>query len=207
MATLLAYIATRLEKGWPETSGEIVLLAGVGTGAVVAVVLAVNELLVDRKRPPLVREANSFFLLTAVAFAIVAGIFAGHAASADDQGSAGLSQRYARHLRQGIRKLEGAGSLSAGFAASSRRAYAQEVRTIARVYEEVVSELRSIDVDSGGRAAHRLLVHKVAAAARAYRRLASVVLDRSATNREVKEARADVRNAVVEIRTVDMEAG
>jgi hypothetical protein len=200
---LLGYISTRLEIGLPQTAGEITLVAALGAAATVTLVLAVNELLTEEKRPRLVQGLKSFLLLAIVTFAILAGIFARLATSADEADSGVGSAGYARHLRHEIGKLRRADGLASANSVTSRRAYAQEAREIGALYEEVVSDLRRIEVDPEDRVAHRRLVHRVAVAGRAYRHLGKVVLQRSANRAQVDAARVRVRAAMAEVRSAE----
>lgn len=200
---LLGYISARLENGLPRTAGGIAIVAALGAAATVTLVLAINELLAEEKRPRLVQGLKSFFLLAIVAFATLAGVFAGLAASADEADSGGGSAGYARHLHNEIRKLQRAPGLASANSATSRQAYARNAREIGAVYEEVVSDLRRIEVDAEDRVVHRSLVHRVVVAGRTYRYLGKVVLQRSASKAQVDAARTRVREAMAEIRSAE----
>jgi hypothetical protein len=201
----LGFILTRLENGLPRKAGEIALVAALGAAATVTLALAINELLAVENRPRVIRGLRSFFLLAIVTFATLAGVFAELAPSADEADSGGGSAEYARHLRNEIRKLQQPPGLASANSATSRQAYSREARELGAVYEEVVSDLRRIEVDTEDRAVHRRLVHRVAAASRAYRHLGKVVLQRLASKAQVDAARTQVRKARAEVLSTEQE--
>jgi hypothetical protein len=188
----LGFILARLENGLPQSWVEIAVVAGLGAVAAMSFLLAVNELLIASKHPPLVDGVGSLTAVAILACALLAGAFAG-LASADeaDPGRQG-STAYAKHLQTEIDELRRAGSLEDLESPPSRQGYARRAKAIGDVYAEVSADLRLLEVSREDRLAHRLIVRRVAATGRAYHYLGNMVSEPGVGAKTVSAARAAV---------------
>lgn len=194
----LGYILARSENGQPENWAEIVVVAGLGSIAVVSLILAVNEYLDVTDRSPLISGVRGLTCVAVVVFAGLAGFF--EATMPDDESrTAHGSAIYARHLQMELDELQGAGVLIGAGLPTSRRRYVERAHAIGTVYEEIAQDLRLLEVDREDRLAHRYLMRRVAIAGRAFHRLGNMVSARAADAATVNAARAGVAKKLAEV--------
>jgi hypothetical protein len=186
----------------PESSSGIVVVDSIFLVLATIFILVLNRQLVEEGRRGFLRGPRSLFFVVVVIFAVVAGVLAGLAPTGGNAASTG-SGTYARHLREEIRKLQSAGGLAPSNYAGSRSAYAEEAQALSVIYEEVVSDLRLLQVAEGDRATHRRLVHHLAAVGRAYEHLGAIAAERSASQAELDVARQQVKVAMEDVRSAE----